>query len=497
MLFVCCTCHIACFFHLQYILSMFKLERSAHALYPDYFHLTKRFGIIAASQLPLHYALALKSWSPIHYLTRLTHEELNPYHRLLGRIIVTFFALHASMYLNFYVQKGLLLKRIRDWDVIFGLTAIITALLLNTAALSKIREWNYRVFFYTHVVLSIALLPILYLHVSHLRAYILEAAAIYIILIIQRNASQTSANATITQLPNTNLLSITIPLPTTCSLATRKYTPGQHIYLGFPSLPQKLRINPFSIVNPSPSADGKIHLVARKLNGTTALLADLATNNKNNNKTTPLLIEGPYGSATYFPDLMTFDRVLFVAGGAGATFTLPLFIDLLQRRAAVAEQWATPPVVKFVWSVRQEADAKWGVELLQEQLGEKVPVEEIEICVTGKSKERSDPLGKHQDDDKEEIELQEHQPLMDGTSTTSPTTTNQPTSLAALPTKTGRPNLRSIIGSTFNYPSLNKNDKTAILVCGPTGMGAQLRREAGRYVAKGREVFWHGEDFGW
>ncbi|KAL8877139.1 MAG: hypothetical protein Q9198_004794, partial [Flavoplaca austrocitrina] len=103
----------------------------------DYLHLTKRFGIIGASQLPLHYLLALKSsWSPITYLTRLSHEELNPYHRALGRIILLFVSLHASFYLNFFIQKSLLTKRIRDPDVILGLLAITTFLTVGTTALA-------------------------------------------------------------------------------------------------------------------------------------------------------------------------------------------------------------------------------------------------------------------------------------------------------------------------------------------------------------------------
>ncbi|KAL9007584.1 MAG: hypothetical protein Q9173_007177, partial [Seirophora scorigena] len=149
----------------------------------DYLHLTKRFGIIAASQLPLHYLLAVKSsYSPISLLTRLSHEELNPYHRALGRILLLLLSLHASFYLNFYVQKSLLLKRLRDADVILGLLAITSLLVLGTTALAWIRRKNYLLFFIVHVTLSISLLPTLYFHVSHLRPYILESALVYTLL---------------------------------------------------------------------------------------------------------------------------------------------------------------------------------------------------------------------------------------------------------------------------------------------------------------------------
>ena len=474
---------VAIVFNLQNIsLPQTPQRNPTHLSHPDYLHLTKRFGIIAASQLPLHYALALKSWSPIQYLTRRSHEQLNPYHRLLGRIIITFFSLHASMYLNFYIQKGLLLKRIRDWDVILGLTAITTALLIGTTALAKIRDWNYRVFFYVHVILSLTLLPTLYLHVSHLRIYILEAAAIYILLIIQRNVSQSPANATIKLLPRTNLLSMTIPL--TKALSNKTFTPGQHIYLGFPSLPQKLRINPFSIANPSPTTDQKIHLVARKLNGTTALLADLAKSPQ----PTPLLIEGPYGSASHFPDLAEFDRVLFVAGGVGATFTLPLYIDLLQRAKAGGERVVEG--VRFVWTVREVRDARWGIEMMREQSGG-VP-EPVEVHVTGAG--RGDEALRAKGD--EAIELQERKGLMGGTRESSDVNAAGAAKDDgdAHVMKIGRPDLRAVVDEVF---ASGVSDRVAVLVCGPGGMGKSLRREVGRWVGEGRDVFWHNEEFGW
>lgn len=450
----------------------------------DYLHLTKRFGIVAASQLPLHYLLAAKSWSPIQYLTRMSHEELNPYHRILGRILIAFFSVHATMYLNSYIQLNLLLKRIQDRDVILGLTAITTFMLIGTTALAKIRNWNYRLFFYLHVVLSASLLPILFFHVTHIRLYIIESAAIYLIVILQRNVSQAIAEATIISVPSTNLLAITIPL--TKTLSSKTYAPGQHIYLGFPSLPQKLRINPFSIANRNPYDDKKIELVARALSGTTAMFADLAAKQK----TTSLTIEGPYGAAKYFPDLATYDRVLFVAGGVGATFTLPLYLDLLQRKV----HGEHIPTLKFVWSVRQVADAQWGIEQLLEACG---TLPESFNAYTTKSdvdRRESEPLARRTQSNSEtdvsgSIELQERDRLLSDSSS--------PEGAAPRAGKTmhnDRPEFRAVVDEVFSYDG---RERVAILVCGPGGMGGSVRGEVTRWVSRGRDVFWHGEEFGW
>ena len=450
----------------------------------DYLHLTRRFGIVAASQLPLHYLLAAKSWSPIQYITRMSHEELNPYHRFLGRILIALFSVHAAMYLNFYIQSNLLLKRIQDRDVILGLMAITSFALIGTTALAKIRNWNYRLFFYLHVILSISVLPILFFHVSHLRLYIIESAAIYILVIMQRNVSQTTAEATMELLPSTNLLVITISL--TKSLSSKTYVQGQHIYLGFESLPQKLRINPFSIANKNPHDDKKIELVARTLSGTTAMLADYAAKQK----TTSLTLEGPYGAAKYFPDLATYDRVLFVAGGVGATFTLPLYLDLLHRDARGVQM----PSTKFVWSVRRGADARWGIKQLLEACGtlpESFSAYTTQSDVDGVDSESSArrTQSKAEAEASDSIELQERDRLLNDASTP-----DDAASRNAKAMQNGRPDFRAIVDEVFSHDG---RERVAVLVCGPNGLGASVRREVGRWVWRGRDVFWHGEEFGW
>ena len=450
----------------------------------DYLHLTKRFGIVAASQLPLHYMLAAKSWSPIQYLTQMSHEELNPYHRLLGRLLIALFSIHAMMYLNFYIQLNLLTKRIQDRDVILGLTAITTFITIGTTALARVRTWNYRVFFYLHVILSLSLLPILYFHVSHLRLYIIESVAIYLLLILQRNVSQTATNANIKLIPSANLLAVSIPL--TKALSSRGFTPGQHIYLGFPSLPQKLRINPFSIANSDPHNDNKIELVARVLSGTTAILADDAAKKR----TTNITLEGPYGAAKYFPDLATYDRVLFVAGGVGATFTLPVYLDLLHRKA----RGESLPKLKFTWTVRRNVDAQWGIKQVLGSCDGLPDAFKVYTTQGDVDIQDSDPSARRTQSTSEvegggSIELQERDRLLSDSSTPGESTPRDAKSMY-----NGRPDFGAMIDETFSYDG---REKVAILVCGPRGMGASVRREVTRWIWKGRSVFWHSEEFGW
>lgn len=440
----------------------------------DYIHVTRRFGIIAASQLPLHYLLAAKAWNPIQYIARMSHEELNIYHRLLGRIIVLLMTCHACLYLNFYVQKGFLAKRIQDRDVILGLCAISTATILLTAALAKVRTLNYRIFFYSHVVLSMVLLPILYYHVSHLRLYILESAAIYIMLIVQRNVSQARVETTISPIKGASLLSITFPLS---FLRNRSYAPGQHIYISFPMLKDKLRLNPFTIAN-LPNEDRKISVVARALTGSTLMLDRMG----HGLQPQPLLIDGPYGAASYFPRLADYDGVLLVAGGVGATFTMPIYRQLLARNDG-----KRPNNLRFVWVVRDRREAEWGVQSLTSD--STVLPEGFEMYVTGRGG-RGDTAMPTVDNDNAAIELQERESLLNDASESEGSIHD---SKSMDKVRSGRPDLGRLVDQTFN----ESREKVAILVCGPAGMGAALRKEIGRWVVTGRDIFWHSEEFGW
>ena len=410
----------------------------------------------------------------------MSHEELNPYHRLLGRILITFLCIHASMYLNFYIMKGLLLKRIQERDVILGLIAISSILIIGTSALAKIRDWNYRVFFIIHVCLAATLLPTLYFHVSHVRPYILEMAGIYIIIIVQRNINQKNAQASIALVPHTNLISLTIRLNK--DLNSRTYIPGQHIYVSLPatltSPLYKFRMNPFTVAN-LPAKDGSINLVARGLSGTTEILTRITRDL--HGEPTAVGVEGPYGAAANFPDLAnTYDRVLLVAGGVGATFTMPIYRSVLGT--------ARKDQVRFIWAVRSVAEASWALSALREDPGSGLP-KRFELYVTGKQDARGAAAW---GDDGEEIELQERGQLLreeedDGAE-------EGKHGAKSGPGKHGRPDLRRSVDEVFGDADVKK---VAVLVCGPSGMGDALRKEIGRWVAKGREVWWHHEEFSW
>ncbi|KAK8247627.1 ferric reductase like transmembrane component-domain-containing protein [Phyllosticta capitalensis] len=457
----------------------------------DYLHLTKRFGIVAASQLPLHYLLAMRSaYSPIQLLTRLSYERVIAIHELLGKIVTFILALHTGFYFNFFVQKGVLAKRIRDVDVITGSIGFVMFATMSTTALSVLRHWNYRVFYTTHILLALIVVDVLIFHVSHIRVYVFEMFGAFLLLQLLRQALTRQYKGTIALIPGTDLVRVVIPLPT--DKAACRFKPGQHVHLSRPLLgsvslasafAMRYRTNPFTIAS-VPQKDRQIVLVARALSGNTRHLAQIARSlrsdgNSEKSVALPLTLEGPYGTAGSFPNFKEFDRVLLVAGGVGGTFTVPIFRSIVEsdRDSSAAPVRAR---VKFVWAVRRLAETKWAVS--EEKGSPETGLKGLELYVT-----RSGTVEEHGGEDQqglmEEFELAEGE------------TFNQQDEHVknhGWSVEHCRPDLAKVVEETF----AGSTGKVAILTCGPHEMIADVRRYVKIWVYRGRDVFWHAESFG-
>ncbi|KAF7943429.1 hypothetical protein EAE96_011355 [Botrytis aclada] len=456
-----------------------------HKTGDDYFHITKRFGIVAASQFPAHYALSMKSlYSPLAVLFRSSHEQLNTWHRISGRVIWTLLACHASWYVNGWIQIGVLYMKVTTPIIIYGILSFWLINLLIITSLPVVRRWSYRVFFIIHLFVAIAIIPLLFFHATALRIYILEAIALFIIDLGIRKSNTIKAFAFIKPVPETSLVEVTIPI-TPSKISQFQYAPGQHIYLSIPpsSVPKsteynrhlyELLYNPFTVASVSETPSPQITLTMRTLNGpTTSALFSLSHLSKAH---PPLNIEGPYGTSRKFPNLAEkFDRVLLVAGGVGATFTLPIYRAVKQD---MENEGRTGSHVRMIWVMRDAAESSWAL-----------PSSSSPQSENSELKIESNPG----------IELYITSPrASSSTSTSSPGESGsmEMHNLASSSSnaKYSRPDLRAIVDGTF-FQGLE--ERVAVLVCGPTGMARELREHVGKWVEKGREVWWHDEGFGW
>jgi NAD(P)H-flavin reductase/DMSO/TMAO reductase YedYZ heme-binding membrane subunit len=436
----------------------------------DYSHLTKRFGAIGASQIPMQYLLSLRRLNPVALAFGTSHERVNRWHRVLGYISYLFITLHGIFYLNYYVQLGDLTNAFFRSTPFLGMAGLLLMTLLCVTAFPAVRRWSYRVFYLTHLAVVMALPPMIWFHVHHSRAFMIEAGVLFVADRVARRVMRLKTSAKVEIVHNTDLIKVVATVPPG-KMSSFEARPAAHVYLSIPSLngsssswPLVFTSNPFTVAQVD-ERTSEITLVARQMRGpSTSTLAKLASLDSPAQLT--LNLDGPYGTAGHFPNLVgnRFDQILLVAGGVGATFIMPLYRHVLATNVLAQ--------VQVVWAVRNLDETKWPLLPTGSSVDED---DKIHVYVTGGNAPRvSADLS-----DSEDVELRqlhkEDKP-------------DVPVERQA------RPDLRAIVDDVC---CRDAQDRVAIVVCGPTQMARDLRRAAGSWVRDGRDVWFYNESFSW
>lgn len=479
----------------------------------DYMHLTKRFGIIAVSQYPLQYMLTLKSFNPVSWTLKLSHEETNRWHRVLARVTTFLLSLHTLFYYNYFIQNHILLAKIQSPVVIYGMLSFFGLNLMITTALRPLRKLSYRVFFVTHVLIALGLPVVLWFHAASSRKYMLEALGVFLVDIGFRKRDTITVETTISAIPGTSLIKIQVPVPRQRQNHFLRVAPGAHVYVNVPPATRsafrrkdvkaandaaevlfEFMFNPFTIAHVDQDS-GALTLVARQRAGPmTTALARFASSSSSSpsaqEKQALLNIEGPYGAAKHFPSLSLgseFDRILLIAGGVGATFTIPLY------RAIVAENPETK--VEMVWAVRTAGEATWAV--TENDARDILNDPNVHIYLTGNNGSAQESAAGGVSSG---VGSGENSPLInlggDGAVAVEMNTLRRTADgrvVAGKEHHRRRPDLKKVVDEVFGH---EPEERVAILVCGPAKMGKQVRKQVGRYVRQGREVWFHNEGFG-
>jgi len=379
--------------------------------------------------------------------------------------------------MNYFVQAGVVTKRLTDPVVMVGILAFLLLNIIATTSLERVRRWSYRVFFILHLAVGLFILPLLFCHATPLRLWVIEALVLFFFDITCRKLDTVTSFATITPVPHTKLIKLKIPIPAS-KIERFQAAPGQHLYLSIPpaSRPQlsssqwihDFLYNPFTVAGVS---DTDVILVLRVQKGPmTQALSNLANLSK---AKPPIKIEGPLGSSQRFPNLAAyFDRILLVAGGVGSTFILPIY---LHTREQAKIEGKSSDRVTLTWSMRSAAEAIWAVD---SDKGNTIEEDEnVKIFLTSNTDDQQ-----HVDElipVDGSVELDELQWREEPVKATG-----------------GRekPDLRKIVNETFRH---GNEERIAVLVCGPAQMARELRMHVGRWVGNGRDVFFHDESFGW
>ncbi|KAF2106336.1 ferric reductase NAD binding domain-containing protein [Lophiotrema nucula] len=444
---------------------------SLNSTQADYKHVTKRIAIVAVAQMPLQYIASMRwRYSPLALLFEVSHQEIVPYHRALGRIIYTLCMVHAALYLNLFIQQHILVDVMFSRAVITGVISAVSMSILVVTSTSVVRIRYYRIFYLVHFVIGSALPLVLIMHASHLRIYVIESFLILMIDMALRKFASFSQPAAINPAANGRLVRITMPLSEIQSDPFRK-APGSHVYLSL-ATPSKLQVpfsSPFSVQ--AANVDG-ITLMLRTRKG--PVIQNLKTLAISEHSMHELKLEGPYGSARHFPNFATdFSRSLLIAGGIGATFILPVY-QSIQRE--FEEQNMPPRPTKFIWVAKTEADVAWATSSREDYSAE--DGSSIDVFLTGRERE-SRPMNEHVAEEGTELQVQQRKDYLEKSGW----------SFAS-----GRPDLRQCVDDFFHHAS--ETEPVAVLVCGPRGLVRDLRSEVGRWVDRGQNIWWHEEHFG-
>ncbi|PNY29580.1 metalloreductase AIM14 [Tolypocladium capitatum] len=452
----------------------------------DYFHLTKRFGAIAISQFPIQYLMALKALNPFAWVFRSSHEDINRYHRVLGRIIYLLLILHIAFYSVYFFVAGIWLRRFFAPIVFCGVVASVGMHGIATTSMVKVREYSYRLFFVTHLVAAFSIPVLIFFHAPSARLYVIETLVIFFLDLGVRRVKTVNSPSTLETIPGTNLVMVSSSIPAS-KLKTFKAFPGSHIYLNIPPGSRTSAIpasqsgvfnflyNPFTVASVNED-QGSITFIARTRAGPmTAVLNQLASSTPGSAaEAITLAIEGPYGSmGKRFHDLLNWgaSRILLVAGGVGATFALPIY---------QAIQTESPTVrVQLVWAIRDAGDATWAV---SDGSSRKSVIDDphIQLFLTGDAGVAADADADADNAAGGAVEMGPLRRVGNGRLVTN--------------RSRRRPDIGKIVDDTFRQ---GLEEPIAVLVCGPAEMSTEVRRRVRPWVVRGRKVWWHSESFGW
>ncbi|KAK3357853.1 ferric reductase like transmembrane component [Lasiosphaeria hispida] len=480
----------------------------------DYFLITKKFGIIGTSQLPLQYLLASKRVNPVAFVFRKSHEEVNRWHRALGWCYFLIL-LHGAFYLNYYIQVGGLTAALFRPVPALGVLGLLGMTLLSTTALGVFRRYSYRIFYLTHLVVGLSLPVVIWFHVPHGRVYMAESLLVLLIDVSMRRFLCVKCPAAIETVPGTSLISVKATVP---PAKIRQFAnhPALHLYLSIPSrsrpgrdclspsnLALALTANPFTVAAVNEEAR-ELTLVARQMKGpmTKALtkLASLHAPDSTGRGT--LRIDGPYGAAAHFPRWATaaFDTVLLVAGGVGGTFVVPLYEQIVREVPAATTR------VELVWVVRDASEAACILPRSTSVEGTTVldgDERKIRLFITGAKKEGSSSSSSTSDSSRVSLEglLEDGDDLemdhlgLEKSGEGSRLLVADRNLKTKVEEQYVRPDLQEIVDGVFGQSRYHP--RVAVVVCGPQQMARDVRMAVGGWVWKGRDVWFHSEGFGW
>ncbi|KAI3546150.1 ferric reductase like transmembrane component [Colletotrichum filicis] len=476
-----------------------------------------RAGWLSIANIAFVVFLSLKN-TPLGFLTAWSYERLNVLHQIAGYITMVLIIVHGATYSAYFIEAGNM-ARLRVAEEIYGIASGFTFLSLVLAG-AIVRLWYYELFYILHVSFFAISMVLVGLHQPELSKKIIiitaVAAGIWVadrvVRFIRVVLYSFNNNATVYPLPHGGTRIILKKAPVGASS-------GEHCFLWVPKI-RALEMHPFTIAAMNP-----LEFVINSYDGFTRELHEYAVQNPG--ATLKASVEGSYGT---FPNPSEYNKIVLVAGGSGASFTVGTVLNLFKKVAQ-----GSMPSVTFVWMVKDPARLEWfagHLSTIRQALSA-----DIQLYVTrapgsqgsssqtpGSSKEDRSRSGTISSEastpftpSSEKFETTNGVPQQpprintrtvsdpeksgfesDATSPSSPTIQQNGAlnSLGGIPVHYGRPDVAKIIQNAIDEtPS---GERVLVMGCGPESLMTQVRNTTARCIrTSGPAVELHCEQFGW
>jgi len=294
---------------------------------------------LSVANLVLIVFLSMKN-TPLAYLTAWSYDKIHILHQIAGYTVMALVIIHGACYSSYFMQTNNR-ARLLVHEEIYGMVAGGCFLTLVVAA-AVVRLWWYELFYIIHVSFFLISMVFLGLHQSDTAKKIfigiLLAAGLFfldrIIRFFRMVLYSVNNKATVYPLPNggTRIVLRKAPLAATS---------GAHCFVWIPGV-RALEMHPFTIAAMNP-----MEFVVNSYDGFTGDLHRYAVANPGG--TLKASAEGPYGT---FPEPMGYDKIIFIAGGSGASFTFGMALNMLKKMASDSTK-----TIIFVWIVRNQGSS--------------------------------------------------------------------------------------------------------------------------------------------
>ncbi|KIJ94088.1 hypothetical protein K443DRAFT_111053 [Laccaria amethystina LaAM-08-1] len=259
-----------------------------------------------------------------------------------------------------------------------GALSLVALTLATILSIRPIRNIAFEFFLISHIVLIMIFLIAGYNHaqIGYYGSYIWPALFVWGLDRFIRLARVIWNNGTFRRKrdPSQSLATVELLSEDTILMSLKRrdfsWSPSQHAYVILPTISNlPFESHPFTIASIADKVDGTqrkeeerdVVFLVKGCNGFTKRLRDHASTHRMG--TVPAYLDGPYGCP---PDLRVFSTCIFVAGGSGISYTLPLFLNLIRENARGGRSAVRR--ILFIWALRDENLLPWFSKTLTEAL---------------------------------------------------------------------------------------------------------------------------------